>query len=369
MFRLCVPVLFGLEGIVADELRRLEFADVSAENGRVLFSGGLDEAVRANLWLRCGERVGILIGEFPARTFEELYQGVSACPLESVIDPHGAFPVKGHSVRSQLASIPDCQRIINKAAADRLMKSHAVTSLPEDGAKYQLSFNILNDICSLTIDTTGAPLYKRGYRTEATAAPIRETLAAAMVYLSKRRGDRPLCDPMCGSGTILIEAALLASNTAPGLARRFAVESFAGFDRQTTLRLRREAKEQIGPFEGEIFGSDIDPEAIRIAKENAARAGFAERIRLTRCDLANADMPQSGIVITNPPYGERLGEVDQARELYKLLGKRIQTGSYIISPDEQFEKHFGRRADKKRKLYNGMIKCDLYMYYKGGLSK
>lgn len=364
-YQLCAPVLLGLEGICADELRRLNFADVTAENGRVLFSGDLREALRANLWLRTAERVLIRIAEFRAETFDQLFEGVRAAPLESVIDALGAFPVKGHSTRSRLTSIPDCQRIIKKAAAVRLGSVYGYETMPETGCKYQLSFHLLNDRCSLYIDTTGVGLHKRGYRAEATAAPIRETLAAAMVYLSRRRGDRPLCDPLCGSGTILIEAALMASNTAPGLQRSFAVEAFANANRSDGEALRREARDAIRTFDGPITGSDRDPAAVRLARANAQKAGVGNVISFACAELADAELPDTGIVITNPPYGERLGDLEAAREVYRLLGQRIcakRLGAYIISPDEQFESCYGRRADKKRKLYNGMMKCNVFQY-------
>jgi len=365
MARLCAPVLLGVEGITADELRRLDFKNVAAENGRVLFDGGLNEAARANLWLRTAERVLVLISEFPAFSFEELFEGVKAAPLEEFIPKNGAFPVKGHSVRSKLTSIPNCQRIIKKAAAVRLEKIYSGT-LPETGARYQLQFNILNDVCSLYIDTTGEPLHKRGYRVESSLAPIRETLAAAMVYISRRRGDRPLCDPFCGSGTIIIEAGLIAANMAPGLSRRFAFEHFAGFDRAVFERLKKEACESRTEFSGEITGSDIDPAAVNIARSNADKASLGGKIQFKTASVSTVRMPESGIVITNPPYGERLGDIESARRLYAELGRRTLEGNglgvYVISPDEQLEKYFGRRADKKRKLYNGMIKCDLYMF-------
>lgn len=367
-FRLCAPVLLGLEGICADELRRMDFQNVAAENGRVLFDGDYRDALRANLWLRTAERVQILIGEFPAATFDQLFEGVRALPLESVIDRLGAFPVKGHSTRSKLTSIPDCQRIIKKAAAVRLGSVYGCETMPETGAKYQLSFHILNDRCSLYIDTTGDSLHKRGYRADSLAAPIRETLAAAMVFLSHRRGDRPLCDPLCGSGTILIEAALLAANRAPGLNRQFALEGFAGADESDGVQLREEARSLIRPFEGEITGSDMDSDAIGLARANAEKAGVGAQIRFAKAELSAARLPDSGIIITNPPYGERLGDVAQARAVYESLGRRVaekRLGAYVISPDEQFEKYFGRQADKKRKLYNGMMKCNVFMFRPG----
>jgi putative N6-adenine-specific DNA methylase len=365
MAKLCAPVLLGLEGIAADELRRLDFQNVKAENGRVLFDGDLTEAARANLWLRTAERVHILAAEFEAPTFDALFEGVKAAPLEQFIPADGAFLVKGRSVRSALASIPDCQRIIKKAAAVRLEKAHG-KAMRETGGKYQLQFTILKDVCSLYIDTTGEPLHKRGYRAQSVAAPLRETLAAALVYLSKRRGDRPLCDPFCGSGTILIEAGMMAANMAPGMRRRFAVEGFAGFDAAAFERIKREARESVREFSGEITGSDIDPEAVELARLNAAKAGLAGKIGFEVSPFSSAKLPESGIIITNPPYGERMGDIESARRLYAELGRRVREreslGVYVLSPDERFERFFGRRADKKRKLYNGMIKCELFMF-------
>ncbi len=365
-FCLEAPVLMGLEGICADELRRGGFADVEARNGSVLFSGDLREAFRANLWVRTAERVRIRIAQFRAESFTELFDGVRNAPLEEVIDRNGAFPVKGHSVRSQLTSIPDCQKIIKKAAAERLReKWHVAGMMPETGNRYQLSFTLLNNVCSLYIDTSGEGLHKRGYRAESNLAPIRETLAAGMVFLSRRRGDRPLLDPFCGSGTIVIEAALLAGNRAPGLRRNFAVERFAGFSAADAAALRKEALEEIRPFEGPIFGSDIDPMAVALTKGNAEKAGVGGLITVTKADVAVAPFPESGIVITNPPYGQRLGDQEQARNLYRTLGQRVMTahlGAYVVTPDEKFETYYGRRADKKRKLYNGMIPCNVMMY-------
>jgi putative N6-adenine-specific DNA methylase len=364
--RFCVPALFGLEGLTADELRRLAMADVSAENGRVFFNGTWEDAAKANLWLRTGERVLLVLGDFLARTFDELFESVKALPLEDIIPKNGAFPVKGHSVRSRLMSIPDCQKIIKKAAATRLGHAYGLNMLPETGTLYQLQFIILNDRCLLLLDTTGTALHKRGYRPAASEAPIRETLAAAMVLLSRRRGDRPLCDPFCGSGTILIEAAMLASNRAPGALRHFAMEQFDNADAQMFRRLREETLEVLTPFEGPITGSDMDPAAIALAKENANRAGCSGQIAFTCAPFSREVLPDSGIIITNPPYGERLGTEVQARALYAQMGKVLAEGPnlglYVITPDKEFERVFGKKADKKRKLYNGMIQCELYQY-------
>ena len=365
IYRLSAPVVMGVEGICADELKRADFKDVIAENGRVLFSGDLLEAARANLWCRTAERIQILFGRFKAETFEQLFEGIKALPWENVIPRDGEFPVKGHSVRSKLVSIPDCQKIIKKAAAVRLGAAYGLNTLPENGARYQIQFTILNDECSVCIDTSGDGLHKRGYRAVASAAPIRETLAAAMVYISRRRGDRPLLDPMCGSGTIPIEAALMAGDVAPGLNRRFAVENFAGFDKVGFELLKKEAKSRIHRFDGEISGSDIDPDVVAIANQNAKKAGVASAVSFKTCDVGAAAYPETGIVICNPPYGERLGDIAEARKLCKVIGRCVKEkgiGAVIISPDVELEKFFGREADKKRKIYNGMIRCDVYSF-------
>ncbi|MBQ5973814.1 MAG: class I SAM-dependent RNA methyltransferase [Oscillospiraceae bacterium] len=370
--RLSAPVVMGVEGLCADELRRAGFADVTAEDGRVFFAGDLTEAARANLWLRTAERVQILLGRFPAGSFEELFEGVRALPLEALIPADGAFPVKGHSVKSRLVSVPDCQRIIKKAAAVRLGGVYGRNELPETGARYQLHFTLIRDVCSLYLDTSGEPLHKRGYRAESTLAPISETLAAAMVMMSRRRGDRPMIDPMCGSGTIAVEAALMAGNRAPGLARRFALERFAGFDRAAFARLKTEARESETAFEGEIFASDVDPEAAELARSNAEKAGVGDRILVSVGDLRQVRYPDSGVVITNPPYGERIGDRDESRRLFAFLGRVTaarELGAVIISPDTELEKAFGRKADKKRKIYNGMIRCDLYCFRPNRLLK
>lgn len=365
IFTFSAPVVMGVEGLCADELKRAGFENISAENGRVLFSGDLLAGAKANLWCRTAERIQILFGQFPARTFDELFEGVKALPWEDLIPRDGEFPVKGHSVRSKLTSIPDCQKIIKKAVAVRLGSAYGLNVMPETGAKYQIQFNLLNDVCSVCIDTSGDGLHKRGYRAVAGGAPIRETLAAAMIMLSRRRGDRPLLDPMCGSGTIPIEAALMAGNVAPGLNRRFAIESFAGFDRAGFDLLRKEARARITRFEGEIAGSDIDPEVVDIANQNAKKAGVASVVSFKVCDVGAAAYPDTGIVICNPPYGERLGDLKEARTLVRVLGKRVREkgiGAVIISPDTELEKSFGREADKKRKIYNGMIRCDVYSF-------
>ena len=363
----CVPCLFGLEGIAGDELRRLNLEDVQVENGRVLFSGDESALARASIGLRTGERILIRLADFPAKSFEELFQGVYNAPLEDYIPREGAFPVKGHCLNSQLMSVPDCQAIIKKAASKRLGETYGVTWLPETGAKYQLQFSLMNDRVQLYLDTTGPGLHKRGYRAVGNDAPLRETLAAAMVLLTRYRGREFLWDPFCGSGTIVIEAALIARNQAPGLRRRFAGEAFAWSDPQVWNRAREEAKDKEFRGEYRILGSDNDPKCVSLAMANARKAGVGELIRFQDGDATKLPLPaQEGILICNPPYGERMMEQQSAQRLYAALGRHLKFADgwkkYIITSEPEFEHYFGVRADKKRKLYNGMIKCDYYMY-------
>ena len=363
----CVPCLFGLEGIAGDELRRLNLEDVQVENGRVLFSGDESALARASIGLRTGERILIRLADFPAKTFEELFQGVYNAPLEDYIPREGAFPVKGHCLNSQLMSVPDCQAIVKKAASKRLGETYGVTWLPETGAKYQLQFSLMNDRAQLYLDTTGPGLHKRGYRAVGNDAPLRETLAAAMVLLTRYRGREFLWDPFCGSGTIVIEAALIARNQAPGLRRRFAAEAFAWSDSQVWNRAREEARDKEFRGEYRILGSDNDPKCVSLSMANARKAGVGELIRFQDGDATKLPLPaQEGILICNPPYGERMMEQQSAQRLYAALGRHLKFADgwkkYIITSEPEFEHYFGARADKKRKLYNGMIKCDYYMY-------
>ena len=362
-----VPCLFGLEGIAGDELRRLNLEDVRVENGRVLFSGDESALARASIGLRTGERILIRLADFPAKTFEELFQGVYNTPLEDFIPKEGTFPVKGHCLNSQLMSVPDCQAIIKKAASKRLGERYGVAWLPETGAKYQLQFSLMNDRAQLYLDTTGPGLHKRGYRAVGNDAPLRETLAAAMVLLTRYRGREFLWDPFCGSGTIVIEAALIARNQAPGLRRRFAAEAFAWSDSQVWNRAREEARDKEFRGEYRILGSDNDPKCVSLSMANARKAGVGELIRFQDGDATKLPLPaQEGILICNPPYGERMMEQQSAQRLYAALGRHLKFADgwkkYIITSEPEFEHYFGARADKKRKLYNGMIKCDYYMY-------
>lgn len=368
----CAPCIFGLEGLCANELKFLGIENVRAENGRVLFDGDFSTLARANLNSRYAERIQILLGEFEARSFDELFEGVRAIGWESFIGVSDAFPVKGRCHNSTLMSTPDCQKIIKKAVVSRLSQKYTLSWFEETGAVHQIQFLILNDRASILLDASGAGLHKRGYRAESNEAPIKETLAAAMVELSRVRRNHFVRDPMCGSGTILIEAAMKALNIAPGLRRFFACEAWDCVPKEA-FALERERAEAARRNDADCgfraFGSDIDPAALEIAEHNAALAGVGDRISFSRRDLRDYK-PSEGYeaVITNPPYGERLLDVSEAEKLYRLMGERFvpQRGkSYtIITPDDDFEKVFGRKADKRRKTYNGMLKCQIYMYFK-----
>ena len=365
-----VPCLFGLEGLAAEELRRLGLDSVQAENGRVLFQGGQEAMAMANLWLRTGERVLLRLAKGPARSFEELFQIVATTPLEEVIPRDGKFPVKGHSLNSQLHSVPDCQAIVKRAAAKLLGAKYGVTWLPETGELYQLQFSLMHDEFELFLDTTGPGLHKRGYRAVGNDAPLRETLAAGMVQLTRYRGRDFFWDPFCGSGTIPIEAALIAKNRAPGLTRGFAVERFAWRDGTLFPRLRREAPEREYQGDYRILGSDNDPKCVSLSMANARKAGVGRLIQFRDADATKASLPaQEGILVCNPPYGQRMLEQRQAQALVQQLGRHLKFADgwkkYIISSEPEFEHHFGHRADKRRKLYNGMIQCEYYMYLGG----
>jgi len=364
----CVPCLFGLERLCADELKRLNMNNVRTENGRVLFSGKTGDIAKANINLRTGERVLLVIGETRADSFDALFEGVRAMPWERYIPIDGEFPVKGHSLGSKLHSIPDCQRIVKKAVVERLKSKYQVQWLKETGAKYQMQFAIMNDIATLYIDTSGSGLHKRGYRPTGNAAPLRETLAAAIVKLARYRGREPVCDPFCGSGTIPIEAALAAINRAPGLNRGFAAHKWAWLNKSVWDKAATEAKDLEYRGNYDIWGGDIDPKSIEASSENAKRAGVSGHIRFDVADAIDfyRDAP-GGIIMTNPPYGERVMLQSEAEEIYRRFGavsrKLDSWKMYILSSHTEFERTFGKTAVKKRKLYNGMIKCDLFMYY------
>lgn len=362
-----VPCLFGLEGLVSDELKRLDMKNVRAENGRVFFSGTDYDLARANINLRTGERVMIVVGETEALSFDMLFEGVKAMPWERFIPIDGVFPVKGYSLNSALHSIPDCQKIVKKAIVERLKSKYKTDWFRETGAKYPVQFAIMNDTATLCIDTSGEGLHKRGYRPQGNAAPLRETLAAAMVKLSRYRGREMLYDPFCGSGTIPIEAAMAALNRAPGLNRAFSAQKWVWPQKNIWPKAIQEARDLEYHGKYDIWGGDIDPRSIEIAKENTRRAGVAEHIKFEVSEAADFRREnEGGIIITNPPYGERVMEHAEAERIYRRFGSAVKLLKnwklYILSSHTEFERAFGCKADKKRKLYNGMIKCDLFMY-------
>lgn len=367
-YQFCAPCLFGLEGILGDELRRMGAGQVRPENGRVLFEGDETILARANIRSRYAERIGLLIGRFPAHTFDQLFEGVKALPWERFIGKTDRFPVKGWALQSALHSVPDCQSIIKKAVVERLKSHHHVSWFEETGALYQIQFTILKNEATLLIDTSGAGLHKRGYRQLSGGAPIKETLAAAIVDITRSRLSPIVCDPCCGSGTMLIEAALAAKRIAPGIARRFVAEEwamvpYAVWEAERAAAKADERKEQVFT----AVGGDIDPAAVKLTLDNAAKAGIRAHVQASVKDLRDfKPIGEKGVVLCNPPYGERLLDIRQAQDIIRTLGKVFvpQSGwQYaIISPDEQFEELFGRPAKKRRKLYNGMLRCQLYIY-------
>lgn len=364
------PCLLGLEGLVKDELIYLGAQNVQPKNGRVIFQGGPEILARTNINSRYSERVLIQMGAFEAKTFEELFQQVKSLPWELWISKQDAFPVKGRSLDSQLRSVPDCQAIIKKAVVERLRQKYRISWFEETGFVRQIQFLILKNQVSVLLDTSGIGLHKRGYRANATEAPIKETLAAAMIRLSHVFRDSVLIDPFCGSGTILVEGAMYAMHLAPGLRRRFAAERWEQIPAQVWRKERERAQDLIQRDTAFIgFGYDIDESALAIAEENAAKAGVSGKLHFERQDVRKLELSkEKGIVICNPPYGERLLDRQAAQTLYQVMGQKFQRKdgwSYtVISPEEQFEQYFGRKADKRRKLYNGMIKCQVYQYFK-----
>ncbi len=365
----CAPCLFGLEGPLGNELRHMDMTSVSPENGRVYFTGGEDAMARANLRSRFAERILLVLGRFDAPTFDALFEGVRALPWEDYIPRNGAFPVRGWSLESALHSVPDCQKIVKKAVVERLKSVYGVEWFAETGAEYPIRFSLMKDRAVLSLDTSGVGLHKRGYRPAQVAAPLRETLAAAIVDVARYRGRGDFCDPFCGSGTIAVEAALAAKNRAPGIGRTFLAESWGWPDRSVWQRQREDARAREYSGEYHIFASDIDPKAVAAARANARRAGVEELIGFSVADAREFSLAtEDGTLCTNPPYGERLMEKQSAGELYRAFGSALRARPnwkcYILSSHEQFESCFGRRADKRRRLYNGMIPCQLYMYLK-----
>ena len=368
-FQLVATCLFGLEHLLGEEIDALGYERVSTIDGRVTFIGDEEAVALSNIFLRYAERVFIKLGSFHASSFEELFEGTRALNWPDFIGARDAFPVKGHSIKSQLTSIPDCQKIVKKAVVRSMSSRYGIEIFPEDGVKYQIEFFILNDQATLMIDTSGIALHKRGYRREANAAPIRETLAAAIAATSRPREEVLLWDPMCGSGTIAIEAAMIMKNIAPGVNRHFAAEAFPFIPERIWKNVREEAKDGERVTKFEVFASDIDAETVELAKKNAFKAGVSDVVRTFQCDCRKISAPgRRGTIVTNPPYGERLGSAREVEKLYKEIGEHFRSLSpwqvYVITSHPSFEKLYGRKADKVRKLYNGMIPCYLYQFFK-----
>ena len=368
-FELIATATFGLEAVVKREIEALGYRITDSRNGRLTYEGDLRAIVRSNLWLRCADRVYVKLGEFTARTFEELFQAAKALPWEEWLPENAHFSVTGSSARSILHSVPACQSIIEKAIVTRLGAHYGVERFKKNGPVYAVRFMAQKDEFVLMINTSGPGLHDRGYRVKDVPAPIKETMAAAMVMISRYRGKEDFCDPFCGSGTIPIEAALIARNIAPGLNRTFSAEKWGEANSSLWQEAREEARAREFHGDYHIVGSDIDPAAIRIAQENAQRAGVADLVRFEVADAMQFNRKtEAGIIVTNPPYGERIMEKQEAETLYHGFGKAWAASEnwklYLLSSHTEFERTFGRQADKKRKLYNGMIKCDLFMYFR-----
>ena len=369
--QLVATCLFGLEKLLGEEIDALGCRPIETIDGRVTFEGDISDVARANINLRCAERVFIKLGEFYAYSFDELFEGTLALPWESFISKYDEFPVKGHAIKSKLYSIPDCQSIVKKAVVSRLSEKYGVSWFSESsGIKYQIEFFILKDKVSLMIDPSGTALHKRGYRPASVAAPLRETLAAALALTARPRRDVLIWDPFCGSGTIVIEAAMILANIAPGLKRTFASETFPQINQRIWSEVREEARSKEGPdADFEIYASDIDEDATDIAYENALRAGVTDHLNIFCADARKIEKPdRRGTIICNPPYGERLMTPREVEMLYRDMGKCFEGfypwQIYVLTSHEGFERCYGRRADKVRKLYNGMIPCNLYQYFK-----
>lgn len=367
-YTLVATCLFGLEHLLGEELDALGFDRIDTIDGRVRFRTDESGIARANIALRYAERVYISLGSFRAENFDMLFEGTRALPWEAFIGKNDAFPVKGHAIRSALFSVPDCQKIVKKAIARRLEGAYGISWFPEEGVKYQVEFFILKDEATLMIDTSGVSLHKRGYRPAHNDAPIRETLAAAIAAISRPRENVLLWDPMCGSGTIAIEGAMLARRIAPGKSRSFAAMDFPQLPSAVWQYEREQAIAAELPLGFEAYASDINPDTVEIARANVARAGLSDTVRTFVADARKISSEgRRGTIVTNPPYGERLGTKEEAEALYREIGVHFRSLSpwqvYVITSHAGFERFYGKRADKIRKLYNGMIPAYLYQYF------
>ena len=366
---LLATATFGLESLVADELRKLGYGDTRVENGKVAFAGDELAICRTNLWLRTAARVRVKVGEFTATTFDELFEKTKALPWARFLPKNCEFPVEGRSVQSTLFSVSDCQAIVKKAVVESLKREYKLEWFPEDGPLMKIEVALLKDVVTLSIDTSGAGLHQRGYRALATGAPLKETLAAALVMLAPYYPDIAFIDPFCGSGTIPIEAALMAHNMAPGRKRNFASEKWPWISPAFWNQAREEVEDRLKPEKPDyLIGTDIDEGALKIARHNAEAAGVTDSIHFQRLEVKDLTTSKKyGKVVTNPPYGERFGEEDEVKQLYRELAqvrKSLDTWSfYVLTSYPHLEKVFGGKATKRRKLYNGNIETQYYQYF------
>ena len=366
-YQLIISCSFGIESIVARELKNLDIEDLKTENGRIEFNGNLTDMARCNVHLRCAERVYVKLAEFKATDFEQLFQGTLAINWGDMLPQNAFMHVIGKSVKSKLHSVPDCQSIVKKAIITKMSSKYGIKTFPEDGPTFKIEISILKDIVTLSLDSSGAGLHKRGYREAGGAAPLRETLAAALVDISRWKSHRVLADPLCGSGTIVIEAALAARNIAAGINRTFDFEGWGWLSDNILSDIRKNAKAAEIKPELEILASDFDWKQFKLARENAERAGVADSIVFQKKPISEFSTKKKyGCIITNPPYGERISDVSIAENLYIEMGQVFQKleewSVFVITAHENFQKLYGCNADKNRKLYNGKIKTYLYQY-------
>ncbi|XXM74223.1 THUMP domain-containing class I SAM-dependent RNA methyltransferase [Lysinibacillus sphaericus] len=368
-YTLIATAAMGLEAIVAREVKDLGY-ECQVENGKVLFKGDETAIARANMWLRTADRIKILVGEFKAYSFDELFENTKKLPWENYLPEDAEFPVQGKSVKSKLYSVPDCQAIVKKAIVERLRTAYKRTSwLDETGPLYKIEVAIHKDTASITMDTSGRGLHKRGYRIGQGEAPLKETLAAALIKLTTWNPDRPFLDPFCGSGTIPIEAALIGQNIAPGFNREFLSENWSFIPSDVWDKVRMEA-EDLANYDQplEIIGTDIDHRMVNVSKENAIEAGLGDLVKFKQMQVRDFTTElEYGVAVGNPPYGERLGERPEVERMYKEMGQafeKLDTWSvYMLTSHEDFERFYGKPATKKRKLFNGFIRTDYYQYW------
>ncbi|WP_207119952.1 THUMP domain-containing class I SAM-dependent RNA methyltransferase [Bacillus velezensis] len=369
-YTLIATAPMGIEAIVAKEVRDLGY-ECKVDNGKVIFEGDALAICRANLWLRTADRIKVQVAEFQAKTFDELFEKTKAIDWRAYIPENAKFPVIGKSVKSVLASVPDCQRIVKKAIAEKLKLQSGKQNewIEETGPEYKVEISLLKDKAVLTLDSSGTGLHKRGYRVDQGGAPIKETLAAALILLTNWKPDRPFVDPFCGSGTIAIEAALIGQNIAPGFNRDFASEDWEWIGKELWDKARLEVEEKANYDQPlQIFASDVDHRMVNIAKENAEEAGLGDLIECKQMRVQDFTTKlEFGVIVGNPPYGERLGEKKQVEQMYKEMGRAFESldtwSVYMLTSNEQFEEVYGRKAKKKRKLFNGFIKTDYYQYW------